>query len=212
MKSKIEQYRLSYNLSPIDKKLFIFTVAFFLVLFATAQTSLDRFNQERLDLNQKGMLVLGSWALANIISSPIFAGRSSGSIRAFHQMNGYWNSVNLVIAGFGYYNAFKGEANGLSLAESILEQQSIEKILLFNAGLDLAYITGGFYLRERAKRGVKNESRLNGFGNALLLQGGFLFAFDLVFYLVQRGHASVLFEHIEGITFHSNGLGLIWRI
>ncbi|MEM6735238.1 MAG: hypothetical protein AAF620_04125 [Bacteroidota bacterium] len=196
----------------MNKKLFLFTFAFSMALFATAQTSLDLFNRERLDLNRKGMLLLGSWALANIISSPVLAGRSSGSTKAFHQMNGYWNSVNLVIAGFGYYNAFKGEANGLTLAASILEQQSIEKILLFNAGLDLAYITGGFYLKERAKRGTENENRFKGFGNALLLQGGFLFAFDLIFYLVQRNHASELFEHIEGITFHLNGLGLIWRI
>lgn len=49
-------------------------------------------------------------------------------------MNLYWNSVNLIIAGFGYWQATK-ETLGTDFRAMMEAQQSIEKILLFNAGL-----------------------------------------------------------------------------
>ena len=195
----------------MSKKLFLLCALLILAHWSFGQFALDEFNQQRLHLNKNGMLVLGSWALANLISSPILASQTSGSARSFHQMNGYWNSVNLALAGIGYFNAVKGEAFGLTLAETILEQQSIEKILLFNAGLDLAYITGGFFLKERAKNVTTNSDRLKGFGNSLILQGAFLFAFDLAFYFVHKSHAGFLFENLDSLAVHPNGVGLIWR-
>ncbi|MEE4311402.1 MAG: hypothetical protein V2J62_05985 [candidate division KSB1 bacterium] len=49
-------------------------------------------------------------------------------------MNIAWNAVNLAIAGFGLYGALIPD-QGLTPFESIQQQNSIEKILLFNAGL-----------------------------------------------------------------------------
>ena len=183
-----------------------FLVAFALVYITSAQ-SLETFNKERLDINKKGMLVLSSWALANLISSPILASRTTGSTRYFHQMNGYWNTVNLAIAGLGYYSAVTGDSSGLSLAESVREQHSIEKILLLNTGLDAAYVTTGLFLRERGMR--KESDRLKGFGNSLVLQGGFLFAFDIVLYLVHHQHAEGLYNLLSNVTVTLNGVGMV---
>ena len=161
-------------------------------------------------MNKKGMLVLGSWATANIAMSPILASRNTGSAKYFHQMNGYWNSVNLVIAGIGYYAASKTDPSGFTLAETIKEQYKLEKILLFNAGLDLAYIAGGFYLKERAKTTTGNADRLKGFGQSLILQGGFLFAFDVAFYLIQSKHGEFLSKYVDQLAFGPGGFAMRW--
>ena len=193
----------------MDKRLIGYTIAFFMLYFLAAQ-DFDTFNQDRLDINKKGMLVLSSWALANIISSPIMAARTSGSNKYFHQMNGYWNGINLIIGGFGFYSAITGDAVGLSLTETLKEQQSIEKILLLNTGLDVAYMTTGLFLNERGK--LKGNNRLKGFGKSMILQGGFLFAFDLVFYFVHSEHSGQLNQLLNQLTLNVDGIGLIWKL
>ena len=176
------------------------------------QVSLEEFNSERQSIDKKGMLVLGSWAMANIISSPILASQYEGSSKYFYRMNGYWNGVNLLIAGLGYYKAVRGNAMELSLSEAIKEQHRTEKVLLFNAGLDLAYITGGLYLKARAKNSKNNRDRLTGFGNSLMLQGGVLFAFDVVFHMVHQKHSHILFDRLESLYFTPGGAAVVWRI
>lgn len=195
----------------MKKRLFVYSVALGCIFFAMAQ-SLDDFNEDRLGLNKKGMMVLGSWAAANIALSPILASRSSGSTKYFHQMNGYWNGVNLIIAGIGYYTATTTDPTGLTLTETLKEQGSIEKTLLFNAGLDLAYMVGGVFLQERSRRGGVNSDRLKGFGQSLVLQGGFLFAFDVVFYLVQKSHAKILFNYVDQLALSPTGFRMVWYL
>jgi len=148
----------------------------------------------------------------NLVSSPIMASRTHGSERYFYQMNGYWNIVNLAIAGFGYYSASQGDTD-LSLSTSLMEQGKIEKILLFNAGLDLAYMAGGAYLIERSRNVDNRPERLKGFGQSLVLQGAFLFTFDLILYTVHHQHATALFKLMDGLSFHPtfNGIGFTYQ-
>ncbi len=195
-----------------DMKRSIYLVFLLLLpMFVFAQ-ELDVFNEQRLNINKTGMLVLGSWAATNIALSPVLASREEGWKRSFHQMNGYWNGVNLVIAGLGYLNALNGDSAGLGFSESLKEQHSIEKILLFNAGLDLGYIAGGLYLNERAKNSAKNQDRFKGFGRSIMLQGGFLFVFDVILYLAQQNHAGELYRLIDQISFSPGHFQLILRI
>ena len=188
-------------------------LSFFTLLwgYLYAQDGLPSFNADRLGINKNGMLVLGSWALVNMATSPVFASRSSGTEKAFHQMNGYWNTVNLVIASFGYYAAVSGDT-GLTLMETLKEQQRMEKILLFNTALDLGYITGGFLLKERSRAAEKHKDRLKGFGNSLILQGGFLFVFDLTLYLIHQNHSEALFTLVDHLAFSPTGFSLTWKI
>lgn len=97
-------------------------------------------------------------------------------------MNAGWNFVNLGIAGFALYGISQMDASALSYSESLGELQNLDKILLFNAGLDVGYMAAGAWLWER---GIRKESqRLEGYGKSLILQGGFLFMFDLVLYMI----------------------------
>jgi hypothetical protein len=153
---------------------------------------LDAFVERRLQIQRTGMAVLGSWAAANIAAGTTLSVFDEER-RDFHQMNALWNTVNLGLATAGYLGARNPPASP-TLAEAIERQHSIEKILLFNAGLDVGYMVGGFYMRELARRDGA-DPRLDGWGSSLILQGGFLLAFDVILYLVNRtnrGYRSLL--------------------
>ena len=61
-------------------------------------------------------------------------------------------------------------------------------MFLINAGLDVAYMGTGFLLRHLSTRNYKRPELLLGYGNSVILQGGFLFLFDGVMYLIQKNH------------------------
>ena len=143
----------------------------------------EAWSNDLMQLQQNGMMVLGSWALGNLAVSGYHMTRTSGVTYSFHQMNVFWNTVNLGIALGGYFGAASLDPSMGSL-EVYNEYNNFGKILLFNTGLDVAYVMTGFFLRERSGNVQKHSKRLKGYGNSLILQGGFLFAFDLVLFLL----------------------------
>jgi hypothetical protein len=178
-------------------------------LLLAQDVNLEEFNHERLRINRVGMGILGSWAIGNIAVSGISILNTKGEAKAFHQMNTGWNVVNLAIAGFGYYSALRGETD-LSLLESLQEHESMKQILLLNAGLDAAYIAGGFYLMERAKNS-SNKEQLRGFGKSVILQGGFLLLFDgIMFYLHNRHGKSAIYENVA-LAATPDGIGIVFN-
>lgn len=170
-----------------------------------ANDALLHFNQARIDHQQKAMLTLGGWAVVNIATGLSLRNSADGSTKHFHEMNALWNVVNLGIAGLGYYAASREDPTALATFGTIQEHYKFEKILLFNAGLDVGYMLGGLYLTERAKRPGVNADQLKGFGNSILLQGGFLFVFDLVNYFISSGRTGDL-KLLLGRT--SEGIGM----
>jgi hypothetical protein len=100
-------------------------------------------------------------------------------------MNLAWNGVNAVIGGLGYIQATSEDPRGLNRVETIEKTRSMQQILLLNAGLDVAYMAGGAWLRERGEN--EGNAQLSGYGDSLILQGGFLFAFDLVMWGLHQG-------------------------
>ena len=157
---------------------------------------LPAINQGRELLAERGMAVLGSWALLNLLVSGYYVNNSGVRTEAvyFQQMNLGWNFVNVVLAVWGMLQAHPHQVAGFSLAESLTAQFNFEKILLFNAGLDVAYVCVGSWLRARAATVPKLPERLLGFGRSLWLQGAFLLLFDLGFYVVYHQQAARLLE------------------
>ena len=189
----------------------------FLSVFLSISTSifsqnltLPNFNQERNDLNRKGMTILGSWAGANLITNGILLSNSSGSNKYFHQMNVYWNVVNGALAGLGVLGAKKKQGN-LSAFQTLEEQSSTEKTFLINTGLDAAYVMTGVYLLEKSKNSIDNEDMLKGYGQSVILQGGFLLLFDGIMYGVHRSHLKKGKAIFENLTFTVNQVGFVWR-
>ena len=174
-----------------------------------SQENNKAFNEERINMTKNGMLVLGAWGTANLISGSIGMARSSGETKYFHQMNLIWGAVNLSIA-LPSYLQIKKEASNLSIAETFKQQSHIEKLFLFNAGLDLVYISGGFYCLAKGE----NDSRQNlyrGYGKSLLIQGGGLLLFDAVMYFSHNHHGKKLYSLLSKVQFNGNNVGLLWK-
>jgi hypothetical protein len=174
----------------------ILLASFFILLAysasAQAENPLEDFNENRRRITRAGMLTLGSWAVGNIAVNGLLMTRSSGTAYYFEQMNLFWNLVNLGLAGFGYYNASQMDPSAIGVAGSVEDFYSLQKTLLFNAGLDIGYIAGGLYLLERAKRGDSTDERLRGYGQSIIMQGAFLLAFDTILYFVLDAQAGDL--------------------
>ena len=184
---------LSINMMKnLNTKLLYFIVlcAFSLLILtnnSNAQSlseSLTTFNQQRIDLNTKGMYILSGWAISNIAVGSIGYFKSSGSTKYVHQMNVGWNLINLAIAGGALYQYGQADPTTFSLAQSLNEAQSIEQILLLNIGLNVGYMATGGFLWERGLR--KSKDRFIGYGQSLIIQGGFLLLFDSTLYLLNQ--------------------------
>jgi hypothetical protein len=191
---------------------------FFLMLLITyqqCQSQLikpDNFNQQRVKITKQSMVVLGSWAAANIIYSGIAAGSAKGSDKYFHQMNLIWGGINLTLAALGNFGTkYNG---GVSYVESLKKQIGVEKTFLLNAGLDVAYITGGFYLKERSKNNIDNKDRNRGYGNSIIMQGSALLLFDGIMYFIHQKHGQQLYQLADkvqiGMTM--NGIGCVLKL
>lgn len=156
------------------------------------------------------MTILGSWAGANLITNGILLSNSTGSDKYFYQMNVYWNVVNGALAGLGILGAKKNQGN-LSAFQTLEEQSSTEKTFLINTGLDAAYVMTGVYLLEKGKNSVENQDMLKGYGQSVILQGGFLLLFDGIMYGVHRSHLKKGKVIFENLTFTGNQVGFVWR-
>lgn len=180
------------------------------VSFAQLKESFIDFEKSRQNINQNAMLVLGSWAVGNILLGTYGNFKAKNEAKYFHQFNAFWNTVNLGIAAFGYFNAINSNPANLTNLEILKEYSSLQNFFLLNAGLDVAYIMTGFYLKEKSKNSAKSDM-LRGYGNSLLLQGGFLFLFDVALYFIHKNNANVLlYPNLESLI--SGGIGVVVNI
>lgn len=150
-----------------------------------------KFEKERAGYTKKSMMVLGGWSAANIIVSAFATKTHNSEMRYFHQMNVQFNAINLVFAGLGYWGADKQNVSNPTLLSVLKHQSTTEKTYVFNTALDLAYIAGGLYMTERSKSRT-NPDKLKGYGNAIMVQGGFLFLYDAANYLIHHKHGKQL--------------------
>ena len=159
------------------------------------------------------MLGLGTWATSNFVASGIGWNQAKSTESTyFHQMNVMWNVVNIGLAVPGYIKVSKAKTN-LTYEATLLEQRKTEKIFFINSCLDVAYVSSGFLLLKKSKEIGAQQQRFNGYGKSLVLQGGFLFLFDLTAYFVHTSHGKSLIKNPMGsIGMNSTGIGLTWNI
>jgi hypothetical protein len=196
-----------------------------------AQQQLD---SHRIGINKPAMLVLGAWAAGNmLLNGALMLGSGKLEDRtafSFQQMNVLWNVVNLGLAASGYWGSLTENPALNTLAQSVEKQSSIEALLLLNAGLDVAYMLGGAWMLERARSteallasgsssspsssplsSSPESQRWRGFGQSLLLQGGFLFVFDVVVYALHHAGGAPLLESAlqaaQGLSLGTDGAG-----
>ena len=162
------------------------------------------FDAARTRLDQRGMAVLGGWAVGNLLVGTLGTGQTEGSAHYFHQMNAGWGAVNLALAALGYQAARRAaHAPARERAAVVRGQLRTENLYLFNAGLDAAYLATGLYLLEKSRNPTAAEppERWRGYGQSLLLQGGFLLLFDGLQYAAHHRHGTQkLYPLLSGIS------------
>ncbi len=184
----------------------------FQMMAQSKKEDLKQFNVERLNISKKGMLVLGAWSIVNIGSGIGGSIATDNTVnKSFHQMNVLWGGVNFILAGVGYIGA-RNDNKQYGLEETFQAQHLSEKTYLFNAGLDLLYVTAGFYLKERGINSIKNADKLKGFGNSLIMQGAALAIFDSGMFIINSRHGKKLYPFISNIQLSQNGIGITWNI
>ncbi len=167
---------------------------------------LPQINKERLSLQKNSMYVLGGWSVSNFAYSgaTLVRGVENGENKYFHQMNIYWNAVNFALAGSSLLFAKKN--TDLNYSQTLKAYHSTESLFLFNTGIDVGYMAAGLYLRELGKNqtDVKSTDRFMGYGKSLILQGGFLFVFDLTAYFLHKSQSKILYDVPISLAFAPN--------
>lgn len=168
-----------------------------LLLFLSTSAVFGQVAQYQKDFNKinEGLMVtLGSYAVSNFaLSGAGYFLSEDESTKRFHEMNVMWNTVNLGLAVPGYIKARRNAGN-YSIEGMLAQQRKTEQIFLINTGLDVGYMAAGYFMSTDAELRGDREALFRGYGNSLMLQGGFLFAFDLVAFGIHRSHLSRDFE------------------
>ncbi|MEY4803882.1 MAG: hypothetical protein RL331_395 [Bacteroidota bacterium] len=177
-----------------------------------AQTLLS-FNTECQQIDQQLMIGLGTWAASNFaLSGYGWATAANEEVKYFHQMNVMWNTVNLGLALPGYFRA-KNANLGLNEAQSWAAQQKTQKIFLVNSALDLGYMASGFVLKQQNSPDASKQAQFEGYGNSLLLQGGFLLLFDLSAYWIHQHHGHGFQQQkLAHLQLGTSGICVKWQL
>jgi hypothetical protein len=122
---------------------------------------------------------LTGWAVGNIVVGAVLMVTADGAWRGVGEMAVAWGAINLAIALFGQRSSKRrrSAADGMTPGVMQAEQRKLSRLLWVNAGLDILYILGGVWLAQT--RGA-TDLRLLGWGWCVVVQGAFLFVFDLV--------------------------------
>jgi hypothetical protein len=148
----------------------------------------------------RGLAVLAAWVIANLVGSGYAVSRADRRTEPyyFHFMNVAWALINAGIAAWGIVMLRRLPPPGWSLAAEAGAHRHDETLFLVNTGLDVLYVLVGLWLRRRAAEpDASNPIRLAGFGRSVLLQGAFLFVFDLVV---------TILLHLAGASLRAAGL------
>ncbi|MGM0478956.1 MAG: DUF6992 family protein [Bacteroidota bacterium] len=192
-------------------KSFFIHIALFSGLSVFSQTNNPETYAARQEvIEHRSMITLAGWGGSNLVIGGIGWATAEGEAKYFHQMNAAWGAINLGIA---LPSLLRHQETADSHQSIIQRQYTTEKILLLNTGLDAAYVSTGFLLRSLAHKNPSSAEQLEGFGNAVLVQGGFLLLFDLTQYFIHQNHRKKQPDAFWGnLSMSPNGIGLRYTI
>lgn len=195
----------------------ILGIVVFCLIFSTAEAQTQLFQDTlamecdiiRRRTEKRAMAVLGTWSAVNITSGLILSRQTEGWESRFHTSNALWNTVNASLALGGLWRLRNEKPSG-NLVSAVNKLHAAEKAFLFNTGLDLAYVAAGFYLTEAAKNQAAADRKdlFLGAGRSLMLQGAFLFVFDLGAFLSIRNINGFYGRLLEGLYVGGTSLGI----
>lgn len=174
----------------------------------TSTMNLRDIQLRQANFNKIAMISLNTWAVGNIAYGTIANFQTSGEAKYFHQMNAGWNIVNLAIGVPGIIGAYKVQKE-MNFEDTYKLQRRMETIYLVNAGLDVAYMTGGLAMRLHGKTQTgEMASRWKGYGSSLIFQGGYLFAHDLAMFILLKTNSKLLNKEWDKVSLQFTGTGM----
>lgn len=174
----------------------------------TSTMNLKDIQLRQTNFNKIAMISLNTWAVGNIAYGTVANFQTSGEAKYFHQMNAGWNIVNLAIGVPGIIGAYKAPKE-MNFEETYKFQRRMETIYLVNAGLDVAYMTGGLAMRLHGKNQTDEmAARWKGYGSSLIFQGGYLFAHDLAMFILLKTNTKLLNKEWDKVSLQFTGTGM----
>ena len=125
--------------------------------------------------------ILLGWAAASIGVGLAIARGGDPLRRGVGEQYVGWGIVNAVIAVIGRRGASRQRS--AAPADAAAQKRTLSRLLWVNTGLDVLYVLGGW--RVMRGRGAA-DAHWRGRGLGIVLQGGFLFFFDLLNALALR--------------------------
>ena len=186
----------------MKKTCLLFCLISISVIAFSQKVDLLKFEKERTAIQKKSMIALAGWSVVNIVGSGVATDTRNKEVRYFHQMNVMWGGINLAIAGLGYWGAGREKIDNPTVASVLKHQNKSEKTFLINTGLDVLYIGGGLAMNKLSDN-QKNPAKFKGYGNSIMLQGGFLLVFDAINYAIHRKHGKKLNGLVDKITLNA---------
>lgn len=135
-------------------------------------------NSEQFQRSVSNRLLL--WSILSVAGGALLQTTRSPFWRAFGQQAIGWGAIDAALAFFGRRGLEKKVQRGYPPTEAAKDLHNLRRILWFNAGLDVLYMLGGLALFRR------DDETQRGHGAGILVQGLFLFKFDLIHALLAK--------------------------
>ncbi len=139
--------------------------------------AVNRFRRAHRRTQLVGMGVLTGWAVANIASGVAGAVLVENDTRYIHEMNALWNSVNLTLGIIGLVSNGRRGPKADTIAEARRVNRKTRRTYAINGGVDVLT----WWLSDRYE-----QRRFEGWGKSVVIQGAWLFAFDLAMVLAHE--------------------------
>lgn len=136
---------------------------------------------------RKHLAVLGWWCFINLIVGILGLFYFKEALWYFQLMNMTWAFINFAIVLWIFDHIFYVRFIEGNTFQRFEVQRHVEKMLLLNIGLDIAYIFAGLYLLTLGRiPDISHAALWTGFGWSVILQGVFLFCHDNFFHFLHR--------------------------
>lgn len=159
------------------------------------------------------MIALTTWGFANLTAGTTLwlVSPTDSSWRYFHQMNALWNTVNVTLGIIGWVNSNREVPSATPINMSIQRSRKSQQVFAINLGIDFAYLTAGALTWDLGE--TYQNPRAIGWGQSIVLQGGFLLVFDAVMLGLHQRHLERFLsarKRVSGVRVGpwKNGLGL----
>lgn len=166
---------------------FFFTVFQERLDFAEPVDELLDFDRRHRIIMRRHIALLGWWSVLHLLLG--IGGMwalSPGFWHYFFMMGMVWGLINFAVSMWIVEHAFLRKFREGSSFERFEIQRHIERLMLLNIGLDIAYIFAGLYIQAVACQHPVREALWQGLGWSVVLQGGFLFLLDNYFFRLHR--------------------------